>query len=74
MKMYTHEEVIDLCNKAKRDQRHDCAEAILLLDHCNASHNNAVYNEYGEIVDVVSVDAAHQCCMNAGDKAISDKR
>lgn len=47
-----------------RDTRHACAEAVVSLEGCTTSNDNAIYGPHGEICKAVSVDEAQAACMN----------
>ncbi len=55
---YSHDEMVKLCDEAKKDQRHACAEAVL----AEAAY---MIGDDVNIEDTMSVSAAHNACMNA---------
>ena len=50
--LYSHADMVRLCDEAKRDQRHACAEA---LTHCDRDVSG----------ECIWFDEAHQAIMNA---------
>lgn len=58
-------EILHLLRIQDQRTRHACAEAVITIDSCRTSNENAIYNSVGDIVDkAVCVDQAHNACMN----------